>query len=182
MAFESFKSDYEKVPKPVRVFLIRALIIFIVWKAIYILLLQPDRTLDKPLTDITAMLTAKIFSWFSGNDTFITYGNKTILWSNGKRVLAIMDGCNGLELFVVYIGFLLSMPVGMKKFWTYAILGCVTIFVLNIMRCVGLTWLISAHKQYADFAHHYLFKLVIYGFIFYCWVRYSKNYLQHETR
>ncbi len=174
-------TEYYKIPKPIRVFLLRALIIFVAWKSIYILGLQPGRILDRPLTDVTSHLTAVIYAKLSGGDVISVNGEKDIIYVNGRRMLSVMDGCNGLELFVVYIGFLLCMPAGRKKFWMYTILGVAAIFILNILRCVGLTWLVCMHKQYADFAHHYLFKLIIYGFIFYCWVQYSRNYMKHEA-
>ena len=63
------------------------------------------------------------------------------IYHNGKSVLHIADVCNGSEIIVLYIGFIVCMP---SKFWRkilYIICGAILFDFVNITRCVGLIYL-----------------------------------------
>jgi hypothetical protein len=47
-------AELKKIPKPVRIFLIRAVIIFVSWQLLYHLFLQKTGIPDQFLTNITA--------------------------------------------------------------------------------------------------------------------------------
>lgn len=85
--------------------------------------------------------------------------------------------CNGLELIVLYIGFLFCLPSNRWKMLGYAMVGTLVICVLNMMRCAALVWMfLHMNMNVVDFAHHFAFKLIIYAVVFYGWLLYSKNY------
>ena len=168
------------IPPVVKRFLLRALIIFICWKLLYHPFLFPVRVPDKQLTHITADVTAWVYKIIIGGEISITETPrgefpKAIFYINGQRGIGIADPCNGLELYVLYIGFLFCLPQPKKKMLLYITGGLAVIFVLNILRCVALAWLNLHDYAVADFAHHYLFKMIVYGVIFYLWVLYSKK-------
>jgi exosortase/archaeosortase family protein len=177
------KENLLQMPKEVRSFLKRALIIFIVWKLLYHLLLFPIRMPDRQLTDWTAMSTAFLYHNVLHHADVVfkeEYGEvhfpKAALYIDGKRSIGIADPCNALELFVLYIGFIFCIPASFKRRFLFITIGSIAIFVANSFRCLGLSWLHYHNYAIADFAHHYLFKMVIYAMIFYAWVLYSKKY------
>lgn len=179
--------SYSSIPKPVRSFLLRGLIIFVVWKTLYLGFLAYPRTLDRPLTLLvgdhsvwvlnqasrTHAYTAKEMLHATNFEGEIKIMPVSLIAKNGKKVVRIEDGCNGLELFLLYIGFILAMPAPWKRKLLFIPLGIVVIHVVNVLRCVGLCVLIQSWKEHFDLAHHYIFKMVIYGVIFALWVKFS---------
>jgi exosortase/archaeosortase family protein len=170
-------------------FLVRALVLVIVWKLSYHLFLKPHRFPDKALTELTADQTVRFVGLFYPPNTISWHGSipkndfdlfSAIIVINGRKVVGIADPCNALELYVLYIGFLICVPTTIKRFILFALGGIAVIFVLNILRCSGMIWVNIHHNQVFDFAHHYLFKLIVYAAIFGGWVWYSKHLTRHE--
>lgn len=181
----SLKSLKKDIPLPIRLFLGKALLFFIVWKIIYSLFLYDSKVLDYPLTKhvgeaSTLFLNNSFFlSGFTTERVLISEESSIIesseIYHNGNLVLYIADACNGLELMVLYIGFIICMP---SKFWRkilYIILGILFIDLINILRCSGLIYLREYFHAYFDFAHHYLFKAIVYGATFIMWMVYSRK-------
>ena len=97
------------------------------------------------------------------------------IYHNGVKVLNIAQACNGLELIVLYIGFIVCMPGKIKRKLGYIIFGVLLLDAVNILRCVGLIYLREYFHAYFQFAHHYIFKIMIYAATFLIWVQYSKK-------
>lgn len=91
------------------------------------------------------------------------------------NVVSIEDGCNGLELMVLYIGFIVCMPATLKRKVIFGIIGPLLIYVVNVLRCAGVAYIIIYYPKFADFAHHYVFTFVVYGFIIGMWLIFSKK-------
>jgi len=97
------------------------------------------------------------------------------IYLHGKIPLAIADACNGLELLVLYAGFLICYPSTLRRKLIYALVGFVFIYLLNIVRCSTLTVVAIYNPDYLDFAHHFVFTFVIYAFIIWLWFVFTKN-------
>lgn len=173
-----------QIPKDIRLFLTKALILFIAWKLLYHLLLFPTRIPDKHLTRITAEGSVFLYHNIMGiklaqvRDMVSAEGNPFVgVYNSNQKLVAIADSCNGLELIVLYVGFLCCFPIKIKRLMAYVIIGTISIVILNMFRCYGLTWMYLNDYYLADFFHKYIFKMAIYGLIFLTWVKYSKRYL-----
>jgi exosortase/archaeosortase family protein len=179
-----------RIPKPVSQFLLKAAILFVAWKAVYLLFLLPGRVLDKPLTYVIGKGTAATLRLLnpSGDANYNAiptmhpkgFGNEGLepvmaVRSDQTVLLNIADVCNGLELLVLYAGLILCLPATRRRKIGYITGGIVAIEVLNVIRCAGLV-LIYLHKpEWLDFSHHYLFTLVVYAFIFWLWYLFSRD-------
>ena len=180
---------YNQLPVQIAQFLRSALLTFIIWKSIYLIFLLPNRMIDAPLTSMVGTQSVWLLNTvypgnlYTSKDTIATISFEGVLQSNpvaniyksGNLLMKIADGCNGLELFVLYIGFIIAMPAKLKRKLVYSILGIVIIHCVNVLRCAGLSVLIDQLQSYFDIAHHYIFKMVIYGIIFLLWIRFSSR-------
>jgi len=175
------RQKYTRIPKPIRIFLVRAVIVFILWQLLYHLFLQPIRVPDSFLTDITTMATVKVLSLFYSDVSSVLGHFKAIITIGGRRIIGIADPCNALELYVLYISFLFCYPNTTKKRFIFLLIGLPAIFVLNIIRCVTITWLNISHKGWVDISHHYIFTAIMYLLIFYSWVLYTKGGREHAA-
>lgn len=168
----SLKEQYQKIPVEGRKFIIKALILFIVWKLLYNFVLIPINIPDAQLTYLVGKGSSLFLSLFYDNTGF--EGMNFIL-VNGMRTAKITPSCNGLELIVLFLGFMLCLHTSKKRFLAYALIGIAGINILNILRCSGLAYMMLHHHPLTNFAHHYAFKIVVYAFVFYLWVLYAKK-------
>ncbi len=194
-ALEAPKKAFEQFPPQVRIFLLRGLVLFGIWKFVYLFFWAQPRTLDGPLTNTVGSQSVWIL-----NQVYQTNGFKATpvvavtrmegeyqiakvskIDKDGKHLLNIADDCNGLELFILYVGFILSMPASVRRKVIYLIGGVFIIHLVNLLRCVGLSALLMHWDRYFDLAHHYIFKIMVYSTIFVLWVRFSNNLSVFKT-
>ena len=165
------------VPAGIRKLLIRAGLLFLAWSLLYHLWLEPLGVPDRQMTALVAAGMVKLLSWFY---TDLNLAGSSIL-INGIQAVNIAPACNGLELIVLYAGFILVMPTNWKRMTGFILGGFLVIMLLNILRCALLAWMYVHQMDLADFAHHYVFKLAIYAVVFYGWILYAKK-LRHEAQ
>lgn len=182
---------WKQVPTPVRSFLLKAVIFFVAWKVLYLLVLQPGRVLDRPLTYMVSAGTVKTLNLVTGSHDFWTApgmnpkkdGNTVVgepeavmqIFLSKERVLSIADVCNGLEVMVLYAGLIFCLPAGFRRKTIYILSGMVCIEGLNVLRCAGLVEVYLHHPEYLDFSHHYLFTFLVYACIFWLWYLFSRE-------
>jgi len=185
----------QSIPRPVLSFLIKATVLFVVWKILYLSFLLPHRVLDEPLTRVigfstVAMLnltagvpppaerhsptgehlyTGRIIADTADIDGVVFSGNVVGIYRNNVKTLTVADPCNGLELMVLYIGFLVCFPAPLKRKLIFGASGCLLICILNVIRCSALVGIYLHHRAYLDFSHHFAFQLIVYLVIFLLW-------------
>lgn len=175
---------WQEIPASVRKFLITSIILFTIWKVCYHLYLKPTRLIDIPLTVQTANNTQQLLQAIYPNYNFTNeqrlpkekidfFG--VYIMKDSKKIIGIFDPCNALEVFVIYIGLIICLPSNFKRMALYIVLGIVGLYILNILRCTFLGILNINRSVYVDFAHHYLFTMVVYIGIFLGWASYIKQ-------
>jgi exosortase family protein XrtF len=187
LSINDIKQSFSQLPKEVKQFLMKATILFIGWKLVFILVLIPNEIPDAWLVRQLGKGTAFTLNTFYGTAEFNSvatvrrriYGNDEInatlasVNRNGtQKVIGIYQACNGLELMILYAGFIFCFSGKMKRKVSYILLGVVGLFLLNVLRCSMLGFLSIEHPNHFDFAHKYLFNLVVYGFTFVLWMIY----------
>ena len=183
---QEIKTTWQSIPPDLKSFLKRALLIFIVWKLVYHLFLFNGRVIDKPLTDFSAKSTVWAMqlvypgSQFNVTEKAVKNPYKTEddlfiinIYKNGHDIVGIADGCNALELYVLYLGFLIAFPSTLKRLTLFGFFGVIIIFTANIIRLVALAAMNMNKMQTVDIAHHYFFKLIVYAIIFFLWMVYT---------
>jgi exosortase/archaeosortase family protein len=181
------KKTWIEIPAEVQQFLKRALIIFIVWKLLYTFILFPINIPDKQLRNATSWGTVLLLKWkFQADDFQIKYINRVDpvnsyllafddIIKNNRKILGIADPCNGLELYILYIGFLFCFKPKLLKLLGFLIIGFTIIYVANILRCYFIALMNMQRFNLIDVAHHYVFKLIMYVIIFGLWMLFLRN-------
>ena len=96
---------------------------------------------------------------------------------NGVRKLSILDSCNALDIYVLYVAFLYCFPGSWKRRLLFITTGVPFILIVNVVRCAAIAWLNMNHRELVNITHHYIFTAVVYLLVFYLWVLYSKKLL-----
>jgi exosortase family protein XrtF len=183
----TYINRWKNIPAEVRSILIKGFAFLVIWKLLYAFWLAPSRLLDKPLTTLVANQSAWVMNLFSvnkpytvgttlkkrndDNTNYTEYG--TILYNN-KPTINIADPCNGLEFLLLYAWFILVMPGTVKRRILFLTGGLLLLHISNLFRCWGLVEIYRQYRHSFDFAHHYLFKIIIYGLSFLLWYWYLK--------
>lgn len=180
------KKNYQSIPDEVRFFLLRGFLFFILWQLIYQTLLFEGRIVDGPLTEFTAKTTGYFLEWLYPNHQFdasqmvydLCEGDRCLETSalvtmNQVPLIRIADACNGLEMFVLFLGFILAYPSKWRLKVGFGILGMALLVSVNVMRCVVLSTIQIHLPHFTVFAHHYIFNVLTYITVFYLWYRYT---------
>lgn len=193
----TYLEKWNTIPVTVKQFLLRAVLILVIWKVLYLVFLLPTRVLDKPLSHSVATSATWLLNATTGSTDYSAKseaGNVNFdgvikvmplddIYFGQRNVVSIEDGCNALELFILYIGFIVCMPAAMSRKVLFVVAGTIMIYVVNVIRCAGITYIILYYPQHADFAHHYVFTFIVYGFIIALWLIFAKklNLVHAET-
>ncbi|RYD56514.1 MAG: hypothetical protein EOP56_12530 [Sphingobacteriales bacterium] len=162
---------YDVIPAELKRFLIKAFMLFVLWRVAYFFILQPTDFPDKQLIDLVLAGTRQLLLPFYGQ--VLCIGDTIVI--NGRSALTVYKQCNGLDMMATYLGFLLSLPVNKSKLLLFAVGAPVIIYLLNLLRCFLLAILFYKGFQPHSFTHHQLFELFIYGFTFLMWGWYCKG-------
>lgn len=174
------------LPHAVKQFLLRSLLLFILWQTIYLIWLAPSRVIDRPLTLITGKSAAAILRSFLTEADIVCKETMPVLtdsyyqqgaihlWAGERRLVGLADACNALGLYVLYAGFLIAFPAAQKRRYLFWLIGWISIFGLNVLRVMTLAWIQYHWPEISIYAHHWLFNTVVYLFIFYQWWRYCR--------
>jgi exosortase/archaeosortase family protein len=188
--FKQVANSITQLPQEAKVFLGRVVLLFIVWKLLYILVLIPNEVPDSWMVKQLGKGTTAFLNNYYHTDLFTNantlrkkqYGNdlvpvtySTVFYKNNRKVIGIYQACDGLELMVLYAGFIICF----SGFWirkiVFIVLGIIGLFVINILRS-GLLGIISLQfPVHFDFAHKYFFNLIVYGFTFLLWIFFISN-------
>lgn len=190
-------SSWKQVPAVIQKFLLRGLLLLALWKTAYVFYLGPTATLDGPLTRAVGQQTTWLMNLLSPDQPFhpvyqvlaearhpenqLGPAVHSAIYYKDKRVLTIADACNGLELFILYAGFILCFPTSWKRKGYYTLVGLPFIHGINLVRCAALGYISILKPQALDFAHHYLFKVMVYGAILLLWWLFTKKIVLNPT-
>ena len=181
---------FQQLPAEVSTFLKRAVVLFIGWKLLYILVLIPREVPDAWLVRKTGEATTSVLNVLYNKYDFHTehivrvrkYGNDTVnatysnVIANGRgRIVGIYQACNALELMILYAGFIICFYGPLKRKLMFIVFGVLGLFTLNVLRCVFLAWIVLDMPHYFAIAHKYVFNIVVYVLTFILWMFYVKG-------
>lgn len=188
--FEKLKHALQQLPSEVKTFLWKAVVLFIAWKLVYILLLIPNEVPDAWLVRTLGNSTAQTLNFFYTSHQFHAepvirqkkYGNDLvsatysyIKTETNRSVVGIYESCNALELIILYAGFIICFRGNWKRKIVFVIAGSIALHYLNVLRCTFLGYISLEWPQHFELAHKYVFNLVVYALTFFLWMIYVKG-------
>ncbi len=180
-AIDKIRNLAGEVPREARLFLLKGIVLLLGWNLLYSFVLEPHHLIDPLLTKITGAgtyaLTRQLFAghWVRMVPGINQLGFGEAIQLDHQPTIIIFSGCNGLELFVLYAGFICCIPISFKRMVIFIFSGVALIYVLNVIRCTALVYLKYHHFKSFDIAHHYIFQYTVYLIIFLIWERYFKT-------
>lgn len=169
--------------KPLFRFLVIMGILTILWFVIYEFTMKPNGWLDHYVT----IHVTKAVCFMLNSSGFETHYKTTLRMGEAliyftpllKPVVRMGASCNGLELFVLFVFFVVAYPGRWLYKIPYLISGLIIIDIINIFRSYWLTIMAYNHYPYFNLFHRYIFIFMIYGAVFCLWMIWA-NYFSKK--
>lgn len=93
----------------------------------------------------------------------------------------MVEGCNAISVMILFIAFIIAFYKGSKTF-IFILAGLVLLYIMNLLRIVGLNIVMTDHKEYGKIFHDFVFPAVIYGTVVLLWLVWIKFFaLKNEN-
>ncbi|HYG17494.1 MAG TPA: exosortase family protein XrtF [Ohtaekwangia sp.] len=158
--------------KPTLFFLSKFIGLYLVASLLYGFYITSYSPRPDPMTSWISETTAAALTFFGWPVTTHNHLHDATcsLWFEGRGILAVYEGCNGLNTIIIFAAFMVAFgPLNRSLLW-FLPLGILIIIVMNILR-IALLFVVSEYiPQAMYFTHKYLFTAFLYGVIFLLWL------------
>lgn len=96
--------------------------------------------------------------------------------------IRMLDGCTGLQQFILVTALFLLYPGPFKQKLWYIPLSLMLVFLMNLLRFVFLSMYCSYYPDHFSFVHDWVFRPFIYGVIFLSWWFWDRIFLPVEKQ
>jgi exosortase family protein XrtF len=105
----------------------------------------------------------------------------TSLVYQGRAVVSVYEGCNGINVLIIFLGFLIAFgPVQRAMIW-FIPAAVITIHLANLARIALLFWVALYRPHYLYYTHKYFFTAAIYAIVFCWWVLWIAKFTQRRS-
>lgn len=163
--------------KPTLLFLGKFIGIYVVGNLLYGMYITAWHPRPDPVTHVVSEQTAaalRICGW-EVESIDNTRRPTTQLMYGKKAILAVYEGCNGLNTIIIFVAFIIAFgPLNKMAGW-FIPLGIAIIHIANLFRIALLFFVVKFMPQFMYFTHKYLFTAILYIVIFVLWIVWVKK-------
>lgn len=105
----------------------------------------------------------------------------TLILENGKTILSVYEGCNGINIMVIFISFLLAFGPMRKTLVWFIPTGLLIIYLFNQLRILLLFVIARNHSKLMYFTHKYVLTTMLFAVIFVLWIWWIKKYAKRQA-
>ncbi|MBT1705349.1 exosortase family protein XrtF [Chryseosolibacter indicus] len=157
--------------KPALVFLGKFLVFYLVGNILYGLFIESYGKRADPITKNVANQSAVILNFVATtvNTEVNPAGPTVMIKANNVVVLSVFEGCNGVNVIIVFVAFLFAFNSKAKKLVWFLLLGIAVIHIFNLLR-ISLLYYTAIYKaNYFYYFHKYFFTAILYLVVFMLW-------------
>lgn len=160
----SFFKNFDN--KAVLRFLLRGVIIYLIWSALYYLYILPNGQLENWLSLNIVQVSGGILR-FAGYSVTAMGRYIGLAQTPGME---IVNGCNGLAAMGLFLGFIYAFPGDNLKRIVFSFVGIAVIYIANVTRIVILCISQLYGMKNFEIMHNYLTMTVFNVIIFIMWM------------
>ena len=86
-----------------------------------------------------------------------------------ETIINIFEGCNGINVIIVFLAFLVAYQGTLKHTIIFALCGLLVIHIANLARIILLFQQAKNHSPYFYYIHKYLFTAILYFVVVVLW-------------
>ncbi len=162
--FKDFKYSF--------LFLGKFLVIYFVGNILYGIFIDAYVDTPDPITYWVTAQTSNIQNAFGGQSSIkINDGIKSIsMRYNGEGVVNVFEGCNGVNVMIVFVAFIIAYGGSIKRMLWFLPVGLLVIHFFNLLRIILLYVTAQHHNQYFYYIHKYFFTAALYIVVVGLWI------------
>jgi exosortase family protein XrtF len=158
--------------KPALIFLAKFLIFYFVSNIAYGAFVESYKPAPDPITDQVTRQTAGLLH-IADNTVHAIVNKKapTVFIKRGEVIVVnVFEGCNGVNVMIVFVAFLIAFGRPKKKLIIFLVFGLCMIHLANLGRLSLLYYTAQHYQQYFYFFHKYFFTAILYLIVFALWI------------
>lgn len=157
--------------KPALIFLVKFLGLYFLLNILYGIYFESFAPLADPLTYNVTGQSIWFLDFFYNNLDYEYYPYDQLVWMSldNNVILSAFEGCNGVNVIILFISFIVAFSGPLKDSIIYIIGGILVIHVFNVLRISLLFVVAEKYYSYLYFTHKYLFTGFIYAVVFALW-------------
>lgn len=98
-----------------------------------------------------------------------------------EYVTRMVEGCNAISVVILFVSFVFAFYKGYKTF-VFVVAGFLILYIMNVLRIIGLNILTRNYPEYNKVGHDYFFPAAIYGSVVILWLIWIKFFaLKNEN-
>lgn len=166
-----------KAYRPALYFLLVFIGLYLLFNTLYGFYIEMYYPMADPLTITISRQVSVLLSWFYEDISFEVLPDLaySTLRHKGIEVINVFEGCNGLNVMIVYLSFLFAFSGKLKSTLYFLWIGITVLYLINLLR-VMLLFQVSLHfPQQLYFFHKYFFTGMLYLFVFALWYAWVKR-------
>ncbi len=169
--------------KPALLFLVRFLVAYVILNVLYSWFFISYYPEPDPITVQLTAAVVKLVGFCGLQLQYMTHAHQPFvsLMHNTREILLIYEGCNGVNVWIVFVSFLIAYGPWGPRLWMFILLGSALLFIMAILRLIFLFWVVLEIPRQFYFFHKYLFSALLYLIVFigwYLWIRSSVHILR----
>lgn len=158
--------------KPALQFVLIFVGLYFMGNIIYWLYISSKGNAPDEITRAVSSQTAWILNRLGYDTTEVpnSVGPTVFLMTGERVVLNIYEGCNGINVFIVFAAFIVAFSGSLKKTLWFIPVGILILYVTNLVRLILLYWTATSYYRYFYYVHKYIFTAIIYAVVFILWM------------
>ena len=157
--------------KPALRFLLVFIAVYIAGNVVYGLYVEWYKPLPDPITIWATSQSAFLLSTISDPVTAVVSakGPFVLLTRNDKTILSVFEGCNGLNVMIVFASFVVAFGGKTRSIFLFILSGVVLLHLANLIRLILLYQTAVNKPAWFYYFHKYLFTAILYVVAFGLW-------------
>jgi exosortase family protein XrtF len=166
--------------RPAILFVVKFLALYLIGNLLYGFCITAYEPVADPITEWVTRQTASILNIFDAPVIAYSKSDKPmVIIKHIRPVIGVFEGCNGVNVMIVFLSFVLAFGPLNKKLTWFIPTGLLLIHICNLFR-IGLLFFISkGYPQQLYFFHKYFLTAFMYGVVFalwFAWLRINKRH------
>lgn len=157
--------------KPAIRFVIIFVVLYLVLNVLYGFWIRSYGNYPDPATKAVTHQTSAVLNLLGEQTTTMprpATPSVSILKDN-RSALNVYEGCNSINVMIVFVSFILAFGGAGRKMAWFIPLGIVLIYMVNLIRVIGLYYVAEHWHDYFYYIHKYAFTAFIYVFVLILW-------------
>ena len=162
-----------KENKPALKFLGLFLGVYLIGNVLYGLFIEWNYPASDAITNIVSHQSSWLINQWRGHETMAlqsSTGPIVLIVENSNTILRIFEGCNGINVMIVFVAFIIAFGGVSKQGALFMMCGVIAIHMANLLRIALLFWVAKNHEMYFYYIHKYVFTAALYVIVLLLWL------------